>query len=92
MSSPTRRSTPPAFAVKIARAIDDVVPTSPIVLVGSDTGALFAAVLVGTGQLERDGLILAGLPLVQYPDITPASWDDELDVRITCPTHRLWLV
>jgi alpha-beta hydrolase superfamily lysophospholipase len=61
---------------------------TPIVLAGSDTGALFAAALVATGELKPDGLILAALPLAQDPDLAAGSWDDELDARTTCPTHR----
>jgi alpha-beta hydrolase superfamily lysophospholipase len=73
---------------QIAGLTDGASQTRPIVLAGSDTGALFAAALVATGELEPDGLILAGLPLAQDPDLVPASWDDELDARTTCPTHR----
>jgi len=73
---------------RVARAIDEAVPTPPVVLAGSDTGALFAAALVATGEIGPDGLILAGLPLAQDPDLAPTSWDDELDARTTCPTHR----
>jgi pimeloyl-ACP methyl ester carboxylesterase len=73
---------------QIARAIDDAVRTPPIVLAGSDTGALFTASVVATGELEPDALILAGLPLAQDPALAAASWDDELDARTTCPTHR----
>jgi pimeloyl-ACP methyl ester carboxylesterase len=44
---------------------------SPVVLVGSDAGAWFAAALAAED------------------DTTPAGdWDDELDARTTCPTHR----
>jgi alpha-beta hydrolase superfamily lysophospholipase len=40
----------------------------PYVLVGSDTGALFAAGLVASGQLtEVDALVLAGLPTAPEP-------------------------
>jgi alpha-beta hydrolase superfamily lysophospholipase len=73
---------------QIASLTDGAAQTRPIVLVGSDTGALFAASLVATGEFEPDGLILAGLPLAQDRDLVPASWDDELDARTTCPTHR----
>ncbi len=73
---------------QIARAIDDAVRIPPIVLAGSDTGALLAAALVAGGELEPDGLILAGLPLAQDPALAPTSWDDELEARTTCPTHR----
>ena len=67
----------------------------PRVLVGSDTGALFAAGLAATGQAPGlDALVLAGLPTsyVGGPaaQAGPAadSWDEELDTRTACPTHR----
>jgi alpha-beta hydrolase superfamily lysophospholipase len=72
---------------QIASAIDGAA-RAPIILAGSDTGALFAAALVSTTELKPDALILAGLPLVQDPDLTAGSWDDELEARTTCPTHR----
>src|SRR6201999_4522453 len=53
-----------------------------------DTGALFAAALVAGGEVEPEGLILAGLPLAQDPELASTSWDEELDARTTCPTHR----
>ncbi len=55
------------IASAVAGAIDGATHT-PIVLAGSDTGALFAAALVATGELKPDGLILAGLPLAQDPN------------------------
>ncbi len=66
---------------------------APRVLVGSDTGALFAAGLVASGQgAGVDALILAGLPVpdaaVAAAQAGAATWDDELDSRTTCPTHR----
>ncbi|WP_415938441.1 alpha/beta hydrolase [Streptomyces sp. 039-1] len=65
----------------------------PVVLVGSDTGAAALAALLGrTGTRpapEPDALVLAGLP---GPTAESAAgigtWDDELDVRTSCPTHR----
>jgi pimeloyl-ACP methyl ester carboxylesterase len=67
----------------------------PRVLAGSDTGALFAAGLAATGQVAGlDALILAGLPGVgavgsgPAPGPQPGSWDEELDVRTACSTHR----
>jgi alpha-beta hydrolase superfamily lysophospholipase len=61
---------------------------SPVVLVGSDAGAWFAAALAAEDAVPGlAGLILAGLPTGD--DTTPAGdWDDELDARTTCPTHR----
>jgi alpha-beta hydrolase superfamily lysophospholipase len=70
----------------------------PLVLVGSDTGALFAAGLVASGQLaDADALVLAGLPVAaeQAPASAAAdggspdaAWEQELQDRSTCPTHR----
>ena len=61
----------------------------PLVLVGVDAGALFAAKLVAEGHAERyDALILAGLPDRDEEGVASGSWDDELDARTTCPTHR----
>jgi alpha-beta hydrolase superfamily lysophospholipase len=62
----------------------------PVVLVGSDTGALFAAGLLASGTVSGvDALILAGLPADgRAGDTAPADWDDELGARTTCPTHR----
>jgi alpha-beta hydrolase superfamily lysophospholipase len=68
----------------------------PVVLAGSDTGALFAAGLVASGQVaDADALVLAGLPVPaqQAPggaaaDGSPDAWEEELQDRSTCPTHR----
>jgi pimeloyl-ACP methyl ester carboxylesterase len=70
----------------------------PYVLVGSDTGALFAAGLVASGQVTGvDALVLAGLPAPPEPtaaepaaaDAPPAeSWEAELEARTACPAHR----
>ena len=70
----------------------------PYVLVGSDTGALFAAGLVASGRVtEADALVLAGLPAPPEPTAAePAaadaplsgSWEAELEARTACPAHR----
>lgn len=62
----------------------------PLVLVGLDAGALFAAKLVADGYASGvDALILAGLPGPEQGDLSSSSsWEDELDARTTCPTHR----
>jgi|HubBroStandDraft_5_1064220.scaffolds.fasta_scaffold00241_3 pimeloyl-ACP methyl ester carboxylesterase len=60
----------------------------PLILAGSDTGALFAAGLAVTGQVPwLDALVLAGLPTTEASP-RPSSWEDELDTRTACPTHR----
>jgi alpha-beta hydrolase superfamily lysophospholipase len=60
----------------------------PLVLVGSDTGALFAVGLVVSGQVAGvSALVLAGLP-VAADALPPAGWDAELESRTACPAHR----
>jgi pimeloyl-ACP methyl ester carboxylesterase len=67
----------------IASAADDAV----LALAGSDTGALFAAALLARGRLSGvDALVLAGIPTAAAGG--GGSWDEELDARTTCPTHR----
>lgn len=70
---------------------------APRALVGSDTGALYAIALAATADAgQADALILACLPTApgaqRPPGASPAStapaWDDELDSRTSCPTHR----
>ncbi|MEV1292510.1 lysophospholipase [Pseudonocardia sp. NPDC049635] len=60
---------------------------APRVLVGSDTGALWAAGLAAEDGTGIDGLVLAGLPGAGV--VTgPPDWDGELALRTSCPTHR----
>jgi len=69
---------------------------APRVLAGSDTGALFAAGLAARGQLPAvDALVLAGLPAAAGPagygpggTASAGTWEEELDTRTACPTHR----
>lgn len=77
---------------------DQLAGPAPRVLVGSDTGALFAAGLAASGQVAGlDAIVLAGLPTAyagqpaaQAVQAGPAacSWDEELESRTACPTHR----
>jgi pimeloyl-ACP methyl ester carboxylesterase len=69
----------------------------PYVLVGSDTGALFAAGLVASGQVTGlDAVVLAGLPTAEAEPAgagrvsaeSADSWEAELAARTACPTHR----
>ena len=65
----------------------------PVVLAGSDTGALFAAGLVASGRLPgADALVLAGFPAetaeADSDDGTANDWEAELEARTSCPTHR----
>ncbi|MFE9680409.1 alpha/beta hydrolase [Streptomyces sp. NPDC006285] len=62
----------------------------PVVLVGADTGALAVAALLGRDDipavLRPDAVVLAGPPGHTAPPV--GTWDDELDVRTSCPAHR----
>ena len=82
---------PSAGADRSREQIDGLLATAeperPVVLVGSDAGAAYAAHLAARTPTPFSALILAGLPVT--PAAAPArSWDDELDVRSSCPTHR----
>lgn len=79
-------------ALTVSQLSGQLAGPAPVVLAGSDTGALFAAGLVASGQVAGvDALVLAGLP-VATPASAPASaeaeWEAELDARTGCPTHR----
>lgn len=57
----------------------------PVVLLGSDTGAIAALTLAA--RLPVHAVVAAGLPL--SADATPdRSWEAELDIRTACPVHR----
>ncbi|MFF8881964.1 alpha/beta hydrolase [Streptomyces flaveolus] len=82
------------LASRIGDAVDGTAAEDgvvrPVVLVGADAGAAAVAALVTRGVLPEgtrpDALVLAGLP---GRAAGPAgTWDDELDVRTSCPTHR----
>ncbi|OZM77834.1 alpha/beta hydrolase [Pseudonocardia sp. MH-G8] len=57
----------------------------PHVLVGSDTGGLWAAGLVADGEVAVEALVLAGLP---GPPVVVGSWEEEVLARTACPTHQ----
>jgi alpha-beta hydrolase superfamily lysophospholipase len=60
---------------------------APLVLVGSDTGALRALRLVSDG-IAAAGLILAALPDPDEPVPVEEDWEWEQAARTNCPTHR----
>lgn len=63
---------------------DDTAP-APRVLLGSDTGALTALRLAATvGGI--DAVVMAGTP--GPSPATISSWQEELEARTACPTHR----
>jgi alpha-beta hydrolase superfamily lysophospholipase len=74
---------------QIATIVNEDSTPRPIVLVGSDAGALFAAALLASeDRPEVDGLVLAGWPGAGDAAAPAAAFDDELSARTTCPTHR----
>jgi alpha-beta hydrolase superfamily lysophospholipase len=85
VSEPTVDQARARDQVRALLAADEIGP-EPRVLVGSDSGALFAAGLTAT-ESGVAGLVLAGL-VTEEGGAPGASWDDELDVRTACPTHR----
>jgi alpha-beta hydrolase superfamily lysophospholipase len=68
--------------------VDDGLP-APRVVVGSDTGALFALALARRQTSGLDAVVVAGLPSSAAPDLP--GWEDELEARSACPTYRGYL-
>ncbi|MCO5995845.1 alpha/beta hydrolase [Actinoallomurus rhizosphaericola] len=69
-----------------ARLVSETPVSGPLVLAGSDTGALQALAVAAALPRPPAGVILAGLAdLDTQPRL---SWDDELEARTACPTHR----
>ncbi|MEU0969369.1 alpha/beta hydrolase [Streptomyces sp. NPDC005917] len=65
----------------------------PVVVVGVDSGAAAVAALLGLGgtstAVQPEAVVLAGLPgRTAGTAAVAGTWDDELDVRTSCPTHR----
>lgn len=85
-----------AVSYLVGGLVADASPGVPVVLAGSDTGALqaLALTLAELGGVKVDGLLLVGLPdaspggRVVSADEEEAAWDQELAARTSCPTHR----
>ena len=62
---------------------------APVVVAGSDTGALHALALAADGKADVDAVLLAGIPgaSAAIGDEDP-DWEGELALRTACPTHR----
>ena len=64
----------------------------PVVLLGSDTGALAALILAGrlvAAGVPVAGIVAAGLPARgDEPALVSLNWEAELDARTACPVHR----
>jgi alpha-beta hydrolase superfamily lysophospholipase len=74
-------------AVKAALGGADAV--APRVLLGVDTGALAALRAAADSAAPIDALILVGLlDPDRAAEEEPDSWEDEVEYRASCPTHR----
>lgn len=71
---------------RAARVLLDDRDDVPRILIGSDTGAAVAAVLLAEGRVFAEAAVLAALPVGD--SARDLGWDDELDVRSACPVHR----
>ena len=75
----------PATVAEVARLAEGA--PVPLVLAGSDTGALRALAAAVDPSLRIDALLLAGTALAA-DGASIADWEDELTARTACPTHR----
>ncbi|MFJ1703680.1 alpha/beta hydrolase [Kitasatospora sp. NPDC088346] len=76
-------ATADALAERVAAARAD---PGPLVLAGSDTGALLA--LAAAAATRPDALLLAAVPVDGGSPGTACDWTDELAARTACPVHR----
>jgi len=86
-------TTDPSVLDEAAKLLADESLPGPKVLIGSDTGARYAARLAAEQGAGVDALILVGLPT---DPLVPGSagpwvsgsWEAEAAARTACPTHR----
>lgn len=84
------------FGARLAAAAEDTAGADgvarPLVLVGADSGAAALAALLGRADtpaaVAPDAVVLAGLPGRPAAQAPADTWEHELDVRTSCPTHR----
>lgn len=73
---------------QLREVLADADADTPRIVVGSDAGAAYAAYLAASSQLPGvAALVLAGVP-TSSESADFADWNDELDARTSCPTHR----
>lgn len=88
------------FAARLADAVEGTAAEDgvvrPLVLVGADSGAAAVAALLGRAETpggQPDAVVLAGLPgQASGTTATVGTWEQELDVRTSCPAHRGTLI
>ncbi|WP_305783211.1 alpha/beta hydrolase [Symbioplanes lichenis] len=85
-----------SFAAAEKLLLSDI---GPHVVIGSDTGALFALALAARGTPGLDGLVLAGLPASRRApafgidlgghEASPQAWAEaDIEARTACPNHQ----
>jgi alpha-beta hydrolase superfamily lysophospholipase len=77
-----------AYAEVITREVD-AESVLPLVLIGSDTGALVAAgvlPILDAGEVQPAAVVLAGIP--GRGRLQQGEWQDELVVRTQCHVHQ----
>jgi len=80
---------PEEAAAQLKAALTAADTVAPRVLAGVDTGALAALRAAADSPAPIDALILVGLPNPdQDADDWFESWEDEVEYRASCPTHR----
>ncbi|MFI5673511.1 alpha/beta hydrolase [Streptomyces cellulosae] len=78
-------TTDPTVPDRAAKLLADESLPGPKVLVGSDTGALYAARLAAEQPAAVAALVLAGLPTTPWAS---GGWEAEVEARTACPTHQ----
>lgn len=73
-----------AARVRVEKLLADERLPGPKVLVGADSGATLAALLVP--ELPVDAVVLAGLALPGSAGV--GTWEEEVEARSACPVHR----
>lgn len=68
----------------VEKLLADTSLPEPKVLVGSDSGATLAATLID--EVAADAAVIAGL--ASPGAAATGSWEEQLDARTACPTHR----
>ncbi|MFE0544066.1 alpha/beta hydrolase [Streptomyces sp. NPDC058891] len=82
------------FGARLAAIVEDTAAEEgvvhPVVVVAADTGATAVAAFLGRAAAPAawhpDAVVLAGLPGHTPTDV--GAWENELEVRTSCPTHR----
>ena len=75
-------TTPITELAEVVAGLED--QTRPLVLLGSDTGALEALQIAATAGDLVQAVVAAGLPT----EASLVDWAAELDARTACPAHR----